>query len=267
MLKGNRIAGIALLLAGIGVLCPLASAQAQDADVKANSDKARATLNAMVRALGGDAWLNLKDMSLEGRTSAFYQGTPTGDITDFWDFTLYPDKRRVELTKKRDWIVIYTGRSAWEVTYRGKKEIPKTETDDYLRRRDHSIDAAIRVWFKDPKTVLIYDQQTMVERHLADQVTLLSPDNDNITIQIDAQDHLPLRCSFEWRDPLYKDKNEDADEFDDYHAVNGIPTPFTVTRFHNGDMTNQRFLYRASYNTGLSDTLFDPDDAVRKFKK
>ena len=255
---------IAMLMMATG---PRAHAQGQDPDVKANSEKARAALNAMVQALGGDAWLDLKDSTLIGRTSGFYQGKPTGDITDFWDMRKYPDEERVELTKKHDWIVIYNGRSGWEVTYQGKKELPKTEVDDALRRRDHSIEVAVRVWLKDPRTVLIFDGQTMVERHLADQVTLLSADNDNITIQMDAQDHLPLRRSFEWRDPLYKDKNVDADEYDDYHPINNIPTPFTVTRFHNGDMTNQRFLYKGNYNTGLADSLFDPDVAVHKFKK
>jgi len=259
----KSLAAIAL----IATVPLVASAQSQDALAKANEQKARAALAAMVQALGGDAWLNIKDVTLEGRTSGFYQGTPTGEITDFWDFRRFPDKQRTELTKKRDWVVIFDGSSAWEVTYQGKKELPKTEVDDYVRRRDHSIEMAVKVWLKDPRTVLIYDRQAMVERHLADQVTLLSADNDNITIQMDAQDHLPLRRSFEWRDPLYKDKNVDADEYDDYHPVDGIPTPFTVTRFHNADMTNQRFLYRASYNTGLADTLFDPNIAVRKIKK
>ena len=42
---------------------------------------------------------------------------------------------------------------------------------------------------------------------------------------MDAQTHLPLRRSFEWRDPVYKDKNTDAEEYDDYHTVDGFPTP------------------------------------------
>jgi len=263
MLKLKTLATTALLLT---LITPFAI-NAQDADARANSQKARAALDAMVRALGGDAWLNMKDVTLQGRTSGFFQGKPTGEITDYWDFHSYPDKQRIELTKKRDWIVIYNGNEAWEVTYQGKKALPKEEVEDYRRRRDHSIELAMRVWLKDPRTVLIFDGQTMVERHQADQVTLLSPDNDNITIQMDAQDHLPLRRSFTWRDPLYKDKNEDADEFDDYHQIEGIPTPFAVTRFHNGDMVNQRFLYHANYNTGLADSLFDADAAIRKFKK
>ena len=249
------------------VLVTGAARAQEDATVKANEHKARAALDAMVQALGGERWLNLKDATLIGRTSGFYQGKPTGDIMDFWDYRLYPDRQRIELTKKRDWLEIVDGNQVWEVTYRGKKAIPKDQTDDMLRRRDHSLEVAIKVWLKDPKTVLLYDGQSMVERHLADQVTLISASNDSITIQMGTQDHLPLRRSFQWRDPLYKDKNEDSEEYDDYHPVDGIPTPFTITRFHNGDMTNQRFLYRASYNSGLEPSMFDPDAAAQKIKK
>jgi hypothetical protein len=239
----------------------------EDAVAKANEQKARAELAAMVQALGGNTWLTLKDETLEGRTSSFYQGKPTGAISDFFDYRRFPDQQRVELGKKRDVVEFFIGNAGWEVTYRGKKALPQELVDDVLRRRDHSVEVAIRVWLKDPRTIVIFDKQSLVERHLADQVTLFSASNDSITIEMDAQTHLPLRRTFQWRDPLYKDKNEEAEEYDDYHVVSGIPTPFTTTRFHNGDMTNQRYLYRAAYNSNLPDSSFDPDAAAQKIKK
>lgn len=240
---------------------------AEDAAAKANEQKARAMLVAMVQALGGDRWLNLKDSSFDGRTSGFYQGKPTGGISDYWDFKRFPDKERVELGKKRDVVEFILGDQAWEVTYRGKRTLPQDQVDDSIRRRDHSVETAMRVWMKDPKTIVIYDKQSLVERHLTDQVTLFNAENDAITIQTDAQTHLPLRRTFKWRDPLYKDLNEEADEYDDYHIVDGIPTPFTMTRFHNGDMTSQRYLYRASYNVNFPDSMFDVDATAAKIKK
>ncbi len=47
---------------------------------------------------------------------------------------------------------------------------------------------------KDPNTILIYEGQHLAERHLAEQVTLISPQNESITILMDAQTHLPLRA-------------------------------------------------------------------------
>ena len=59
--------------------------------------------------------------------------------------------------------------------------------DDYLRRRDHSIETVVKVWLKDPKTILVYEGQHLAERHLADQVTLISAENEAVTIQTDTR--------------------------------------------------------------------------------
>jgi hypothetical protein len=267
----TRTACLAAWLVAVSICGSFALAQNADEDAaaKANEKKGRATLAAMVQALGGDRWLNLKDASFSGRTSGFYQGKPTGAINDYFLFRRFPDQERVELGKKRDVVDFFLKNEGWEVTYRGKKALPQDIVDEYIRRRDHSVETAIRVWLKDPQTIVIFDKQSLVERHLADQVTLISPSNDSITIEMDAQTHLPLRRTFQWRDPLYKDKNTEAEEYDDYHVMNGIPTAFTMTRFHNGDMTSQRYLYpdRTAYNTNLPDSLFDVDATAAKIKK
>jgi hypothetical protein len=238
-----------------------------DATADAGQKKAKALLQEMIQALGGDAWLHAPGYELIGRTSGFYQGKPTGAIADFWDYHQSPDKERVELGKKRQVYEIYIGNQGWEITYKGKRVIPKDEIDDYLRRRDHSIEAIAHTWMKDPGALYLYGGQEQVERRLADKVTILSSTNDNVTVDLDATTHRPLRRSFEWRDPIYKDKNVEAEEYDDYHTFNGISIPFSITRFHNGDMTNQRFLYNAVYGGAIPPEMFDVDAAMHKLKK
>ena len=249
------------------ILASLHPVGAQDQDGAANQKKARETLDAMVTALGGQRWLTLTSTMQQGRTSGFYQGKPTGATSDFYEIQKFPDQTRIELGKKRDVLEIINGDQVWEVTYKGKKELPKDQVQELIRRRNHSIQTAMRVWLKDPRTVLIYGGQSLVERHLADQTTLINAENDSITIQTDAETHLPLRRSYQWRDPLYKDKNSDAEEYDDYHLVEGLPTAYTLTRYHNDDMTNQRFLFRAAYDIPLTPDMFNPDQAAGKIKK
>jgi hypothetical protein len=256
------LAVVAILMLGM----PFAL-RAQTADEAKNAQQARVALDAMVQALGGQAWLDLKCQMRQGHVAAFFQGKPSGGTTKYWEFHVWPDKDRIEYTAHRDVLQFYIGRQGWEVTYRGKKALPQEQVDDYLRRRDHSIEAAVKVWLKDPKTILIYEGQRLAERHLAEQVTLISAQNEAVTILMDKQTHLPLRRSFEWRDPLYKDKNLDAEEYDDYHPVDGFPTPFTTTRFKNGDMTSQRFLDRATYNQELAADFWSVDAADRRIKK
>jgi hypothetical protein len=232
-----------------------------------NAARARAALDAMVQALGGPAWIAMKNQLRQGHVAAFYQGMPEAGTTKYWEFHAWPDSDRIELTVHRDVVQFYIGRAGFEVTYKGKAPLPQEQVEEFLRRRDHSIETAVKSWRNDPKTILIYEGQHMAERHLADQVTLISAGNEAITIQMDTQTHLPLRRVFEWRDPVYKDKNVDAEEYDDYHTMDGFPTPFTITRFKNGDMTRQYFLDKVSYNRELPADFWSVDAAARRIKK
>lgn len=259
---------LAVMLAMILLAAPRATrTQTSDEAAAQNAQKGRAALDAMVTAMGGPAWLNLKNEMLQGHVAAFFHGQPDLGTTELWEFHAWPDRDRIELTKHRDVVDFFVGREGWEVTYRGKKPIPQKDVDDYLRRRDHSIETAIKVWLKDPKTIVVYEGKHMSERHLTEQVTLISAQNEAVTIQMDEQTHLPLRRSFEWRDPEFHDKNVDAEEYDDYHMVDGLPTAFSITRFNNDDMIRQYYLDHAEYNRQLPDDFWNVDAATRRIKK
>jgi hypothetical protein len=259
--------GSAMLAALILAAPQTTRAQTTDDAAAQNAQKARAALNAMVQALGGQAWLDIKNEMQQGHVAAFFHSQPDLGTTELWQFHSWPDKDRVEVTKHRDVVEFYIGRDGWEVTYRGKKPMQKDLLEDYLRRRDHSIETAVKVWLKDPNTILVYEGQTMAERHMAEQVTLISAQNESITIQMDEQTHLPLRRSFQWRDPLYKDKNTDAEEYDDYHTIEGFPTPFSVTRLKNDEIVRQYYVTKVEYNRALPDDFWNVDTAAGKIKK
>lgn len=236
----------------------------------ANAKKARTLLDDMVRALGGLQWLHLSNTYVAGNMAAFYHGKPTGVNTRYWEWST-PTETRIDLTEKtRDaynWVQIYTGNQCWEITYQGRKPMNKKVCDDAIRRRDHSLRAAVQVWMKQPSTLLLYDGQALSERHLADRITLLNADNDAITIETDFQTHLPLSVSWSWRDPVYHDKDTEKVEFADYHTVNGLPTPYTITCIDNGDMVQQRFIYKAAFNVQLPPYGFDLDALARSIVK
>lgn len=257
---------VAIALALLFILPVPVHAQGAD-DAAQNAEQARAVLNAMVKALGGDAWLNIRNVMQKGHVAAFFQGQPDLGTTELWQFHQWPDHDRVEVTKHRDVLEFYVGRQGWEVTYRGKKAIPADGLDEYLRRRDHSIETAVKVWMKDPKTILIYEGKRMAARHMADQVTLISADNQSITIQTDEQTHLPLSRSFQWRDPVYKDKNTELEEYAGYQTIEGFPTPLSITRSKNGDMVRQYYIDKVEYNRDLPESFWDPDAALRQIKK
>jgi hypothetical protein len=235
-------------------------------------------MDEMVTALGGDAWLNRKDMQFHGHMAAFFQGRPNGMVVEFDAWQQFPganqpeaerigfltDKSMLFPGKKIDVVQIWTGGEGYEVTFKGKTTLPKDQVEDYYRRQAHSIEDVVRTWLKAAGVMVLYDGTSMVERRMADKVTILSANNDAVTIDLDATTHLPLRRTFEWRNTTFKDHDEDVEEYDDYHTFQGLPTALTITRYHNGDMSNQRFLTGVQYNTGLPHELFNPDHLLKK---
>ena len=233
-----------------------------------NAVKAKTLLDQMIQALGGVAYLNISDMSQEGRTYSFHLGQPTGAGAPFWRFWKYPDKERVELTKQRDWLIIHNGDKGYEVTFRGVSPEEQKTLDDYLRRREHSLEWVIRRWLKEPGIALFYEGQAIAAEKQAEQVTIMNAKNDAVTIYIDSNNHLPLKKTFTWRDPTDRQRNDEGEIYDNYKVVQGISTPLSVTRTFNGDMTNQRFISSVSYNQNLDDSFFDPQAArIQKRKK
>ncbi len=225
--------------------------------------RGRALLDQMVAALGGAAWLDRTTIQYEGRAAAFFQGAPDPGVIEYRDFRRLPasgkdDAERIEFTKKRDVIQVWTTTTGTEITYKGNQPLPQDQVEETLRRRAHSVEEVIRTWLKSPGVMVVAEGTSMVGRRAAEKVTVLSANNDAVTLELDASSHLLLRRSFQWRNEKFKDHDEDAEDYEDYHTIQGIPTALTITRYKNGDMTSQRYLTKVVYNAPLADSLFDP---------
>jgi hypothetical protein len=103
---------------------------------------------------------------------------------------------------------------------------------------------------------LFYDGQAVAEQKPAQQVTIMNANNEAVILYLDDSTHLPVKKSFSWRDPTDKQRNVEDEVYDGYRSVQGVMTPFDVTRYFNGEMSNQRFLNSVKYNQGLNDSLF-----------
>lgn len=223
---------------------------------QANAAKARAVLDQAIKALGGNAYLNISDITQEGRSYSFYHGRPNSLGIVFWRFYRFPDKERVEFTKQRDVIYINNGDKGYEITYKGTRDEDPKDLADYLRRRHFGLDSVLRKWLLQSGVALFYEGQTVTEGKNVDQVTVMNARNEGVTLYLDTTDHLPVKKTFSWRDATDKQRNVEGEVYDNYREVQGIMTPFTVTRYYNGDMSGQRFITSVSYNQGISDSQF-----------
>ncbi len=226
---------------------------AKDPSVK----KAKQVLDEMIRVLGGEAYLNVRTVSTEGRSYSFWKGQPSGMGVVFWRFQEWPDKDRIELTKQRDVIELYVGDKGYEITYKGTAAQDPKQVADYVRRRDHSLENVVRQWLAAPGTMILYSGTAIVEQNMADEITVLNAANDSVTISVDAGTHLPVRSTFSYRDPADRQMDEDAVIFSNYRLIQGVNTPLSNVGMRNGEMRSQRFITNVTYNTDLAPTLFE----------
>jgi hypothetical protein len=151
---------------------------------------------------------------------------------------------------------IFTGDRGFEITYKGTREDDAKEQGEYLRRRHYSLDWVLRKWLVEPGVALFYDGPGVAAQKSVERVTIMNSRNEAVTLSIDAATNLPVKKSYSWRDPTDQQRNVEEEVYDNYRPVQGIMTPFDVTRYYNGDMSNQRFLTSVTFNKGLDDSLF-----------
>jgi len=233
---------------------------------EAGARKAKALLDQAIQALGGETYLGVRNMQQTGRTYSFYHGRATGNGVLFWRFLEFPDKERVEVTKERDVAYVYAGDKAYEITYRGPHPMETKDLDDYLRRRKFSLEAMLRFWINDRGVALFYEGTALAGNAPADRVTLINSKNEAVTLFLDSETHLPVKKSITWRDPVDKQRNVEEETWDNYRPVQGVMTPYGFTRYYNGDMQAQRFVFTTNYNQELNPAMFDPNSGYNPNK-
>ena len=92
------------LLAAMALMAPHAmqtQAQATDDAAQKNARQAREALDAMVKALGGQAWLDMINEMQQGHIAAFFHGNPDLGTEDLFEYHEWPDHDRIEVTSMR----------------------------------------------------------------------------------------------------------------------------------------------------------------------
>jgi hypothetical protein len=272
----------------ISLLCTLAAAQTAPATNPAtpppainlndsdNARKARAFIDQTIQTMGGTAYLTYENKEESGRYVPLYHGRTNRTPIPYHYYIQYPDKDRFEVlslkdihiipgsidiggvkSKKADLVLIHNGDKGYEVTYKGTSAQEPEDLDRYLRRRPHSLEWIFRKWIRDPNVAWFYEGQSVVDGKECEGVTLLNSQNDSVSIYLDQNTHYPVKISYSWRDPKDKQKNVEDEVYDNYKLVQGIWTAHSITRYFNGETSQQRFVATAAYNQKLADSMFE----------
>lgn len=230
------------------------------------SAKARALLQKTIQALGGDAFLNVKDIECSGRFAQF--GPTSGELMGyaaFLDYRKLPDKRRTEYFKQRNIITVNNGDRVWELDRGGVQEGSVAAGKAFLEGAQTSIDAILRFRLSEEGIILRYAGDDVEDLKEVTWVEIQDKDRRVVRVAIERSTGRPLHSVFISRDPETRERFEQVTIFALYHDVQGTQTPFNVSRERNGRKVSQVFYDECKYNTGLQDSFFTKEALEQRF--
>jgi hypothetical protein len=257
-----------LLGAAWASVSPSAFAQSpQDMMPAESAAKAKEILQQAIQALGGTAYVNLRDATCEGRLSQFGHSGELNGFEKFADYTIPPFKDRTENLPKRNIIEIMNGDKGWTLDRGGVSDASGADLARFQEDTKKDLDYILRSRIKEPNMIFRYAGPDIVDLRPVDWVELVDSDNRTIRIAISQSTHLPVRKIVDTRDANTRMKTDEVEYYSNYHPISGIQTPFQITRERNHIKIYQVFFDKCEYNTNLSDSLFTKESLDERWEK
>jgi len=259
----------AILVAGTCITAaPRAAAQDSDQLMPEESAaKAKEILQQAIQALGGATYLKMHDSVCTLRMSQFGHSGDLNGYAKYLDYTIPPDKDRMEYLPKGNLITLMNGDKGWTLDRGGISELPETDLaqnhDDVLK----DINNILRIRIKEQGMIIRYGGTDVVDLQEADWVELVDSENRTYRIAVSKSTHLPIRKINTSRDAASRRKTDEIEYYSNYHPIGGIETPFQITRERNGRKVYQVFYEKCDYNTNLSSALFTRESLEERWAK
>jgi len=227
--------------------------------------KAMEIVNQAIEALGGSAYLNVRDSTCTGRIGQFDHAGELNGFGTFIDYEMPPLKERQENLPKRNIIEVYNGDKGWDLDRGGVSEMPRVDLADFQENTKKDIDNILRHRVHEPGMTLRYGGPDIVDLKQVDWVEMVDSDNRTIRIAFAIATHLPIRKTVDTRDARTQMKTQEVEYFSNYHPQDNVQTAFQLTRERNGIKIFQAFFDKCDYNTNLSDDLFTQESLEQRW--
>ena len=228
--------------------------------------RTKAILQQMIGALGGAAYLNVHDSDCTGRLAQFgqYTGELGGDAP-FHEFRMPPDKLRREVGKKLNIIDVYNGNQGWSLDKGGVEDGNGVAIANFQAGLKMSFDVLIRSRLAEAGMYFHYGGEDVVDLRQVDWAQVEDTEGHTYKIAVEKPTHLPVRFVIITRNPRTGDSVEDVTRYSNWHLVDGVGTPFQVSREHDGKRVSQVFYDTCKYNSGMSADFFTREALVKRW--
>jgi len=273
-----RVSSCAALVLGLAWICgkPATTATAQELLPDESAAKAKQVLQQAITALGGQAYLDVRDSDCVGRISQFGTVGDAAENTEFRELRLLPDKNRMEYTTKSQHsfiqlilgagdlylthggalVTIFNGDQGWQLDKAGVSDDPEEMVKDFKEQLKSDMNNMLRARLKEPGVEASYAGPDLIDMKESEWIEFTDRDHRNLRLGIDKLTHLPLRWVITTRDPETRQFAEVSTKYTQYMTQDGVKAPLSLEITRNDRRVSQTFLSSCKFNSGLDPELF-----------
>ena len=273
-----RLAACLSLVLGLAATSgkPATAQPAQELLPEQSAAKAKAMLQQVIAALGGQAYLNARDSDCSGRVAQFGHNNELMGFTNFRDMWLFPDKNRTEYISKGQntmaaallgidelsishggvLITVFNGEQGWTLDKTGVTDQPEDTLKTFSEQVKSGMNNMLRSRMNEDGVEFHYAGSDLLDLKEADWIEFSDREHRTLRIAIDRSTHLPLRWVVSARDPETRERSETTTSYTQYMGSDGVQTPLSITRIQYGRNISQVFLIGCKYNSNFSPELF-----------
>jgi hypothetical protein len=255
---------------------PAAAGPAQEMLPEQSSAKAKQILQQVIAALGGQAYLNVRDTQCDGRAAQFGTAGTLMGFTLFRDIWLLPDKNRVEYFTKGEHtilgflmgsedllithggalITVYTGEGGWTLDKSGVSDEPEDVIKNFNDQIKSGMNNMLRKRMNEPAVDVQYGGTDLIDLKEAEWIEFTDSDHREMRMGIDKFTRLPLRWIVTTRNPETRVNTAVTTSYTQYRALEGVKTPLSIELSRDDRKLTQTFLTECKYNSDLAPQLF-----------
>jgi hypothetical protein len=279
----RQILRITVCLALLSVLAtvngrPVAAQGRVDLLPEQSAAKARTILQQVISALGGRAFLDVRDSDCNGRVVQFGHNGESMGNTQFREVWLLPAKYRMEyivkgqhtilgyvtgadtliIMKGGALITVFDGDQGWVLDKAGVSGQPESVVKSFTEQLKSGMNNMLRSRMNEDGVEFRYAGTDLVDMKEVEWIEISDRDRRALRMAVEKSTHLPLRWVVTKRDPETRERTETVTSYTQFIPVDGVQTPFSITRTQNGRQISQTFLTGCKYNSNISAELFTP---------
>jgi hypothetical protein len=231
-------------------------------------ERGKRVVEEALKALGGDAFLHMKDRVEAGRAYSFYRGQLSGlsiaKVYTRYDARPEPPvagkiwvRERNAFGKQEEDNYIFREDGAWEITFRGAEPLPDQRVANFKDSTLRNVLYILRQRMGEPGLTFYSLGTDFWENRPVEIVEITDADNQTVTVYFDRLNKLPVRQIFKRKNPEYKDFDTEVTLFAKYRDIGGgVQWPFDIRRDRNGEKIFEMYSESVEINKDLKDSLF-----------